>query len=65
MKPASIKPQSIYLNADEIEKVRKIAEALEISPHAVRVFAVKRLLADWARGWRPKRGKKIVKTLEP
>ena len=65
MKPAKVKPQSIYLSAEEIEQVRKISESLGISPHAVRAFAVKRLIADWAKGWRPKRKKKVISTLEP
>ena len=65
MKPTKIKPQSIYLSAEEIEQVRKIAEALEMSPHAVRAYAVKRLIAEWARGWRPKKEKVVTTKLKP
>ena len=65
MKSSTVKPQSVYLTADELEQVRKIAAALEISEHAVRKFAIQRLLKDWGRGWRPKRGRKVVKTLVP
>ena len=60
-----IKPASIYLTAEEQEQIQKIAQALGVSPHALRQYAVKKLLKDWARGWRPKKGRKVVTTLEP
>ncbi len=60
-----IKPASIYLTADEQDQVQKIADELEITPHALRRYAVQKLLKDWARGWRPKRKTKTVKILEP
>ncbi len=65
MASTAVKPKSVYLSAEENEQVKKIAEALDLSEHAVRVYAIRRLLADWKRGWRPKRKKKIVQTLEP
>jgi len=65
MKSTTVKPQSIYLNAEDVAQVEKIAKALGVTPHALRAYAVKRLIADWARGWRPKQTKKTVKTLEP
>ena len=60
-----VKPASVYLTADEQEQPRKIAAELGVSEHVARDFAVQRLLADWVRGWRPKRKKKTVQTLEP
>jgi hypothetical protein len=65
MKPAPKGVQGVRLSAEEVEAVKKIAEALEVSEHAVRHFAIQRLIAEWARGWRPKRTKKVVKVLEP
>ncbi len=65
MTSASNKPVSIYLTAEEKEQLKKIADALGVSEHAARHYAVQRLIADWARGWRPKRKKKTVQTLEP
>ena len=63
--PKRVKPASIYLTAEEQEKIQKISEELGVSPHALRQYAVKKFLSDWERGWRPKRKKKIVQTLEP
>ncbi len=60
-----IKPASIYLTAEEQEKVQKIADELGITPHALRRYAVQKLLKDWDRGWRPKRKKKVVQVIEP
>ncbi len=65
MRSAASKPRSVYLSAEENEKVKRIADALEISEHAARVYAIRRLIADWERGWRPKRKKKTVQILEP
>ncbi len=65
MKSPANRAVSIYLTAEEKEQLKKIAEALDLSEHAVRHFAVQRLIADWARGWRPKRKKKTVQVLEP
>ncbi len=59
-----IKPASIYLTAEEQEQVQKIAEQLGITPHALRRYAVIKLLKDWERGWRPKVSKKVTKVLE-
>lgn len=60
-----IKPASIYLTVDEQYQVQKIAEELGITQHALRKYAVVKLLKDWERGWRPKKQKKIVTTLQP
>ena len=65
MKSAANKPVSVYLSAEDLKAIKKISEQLGVTEHAVRHFAIQRLIADWARGWRPKRGKKIIKTLEP
>ncbi len=65
MKSPANKAVSIYLTADEKEQLKKIAAELNVSEHAIRHFAIQRLIADWARDWRPKRKKKTVQTLEP
>lgn len=65
MKSTKPKPASVYLTVEEQERLSKIAEELGVTPHALRKFAIQRLLVDWARGWRPKRKKKTVQTLEP
>ncbi len=65
MRSTAIKPQSIRLSLEEQDEIRKIAAELGISEHALRHFAIQRLLADWKRGWRPKRKKKTVQELEP
>ena len=58
-------PVSVYLSEEEKKAIKKIAEQLGHNEHYVRHFAIQRLIAEWGRGWRPKRGKKIIKTLEP
>ncbi len=65
MRSTIAKPQSIRLTHEEQEQVHKIAEQLGVTEHAVRHFAIQRFLAEWRRGWRPKRKKKVVQTLEP
>ncbi len=59
------KPAGVYLTVEEQEELKKIAEELGITEHALRHFAIQRLIADWKRGWRPKTRKKTVKELEP
>ncbi len=61
----NIKPASIYLTAEQQEQVQKIADELGVTPHALRKYAVLKLLKDWQRGWRPKRKKRVIEELEP
>ncbi len=65
MPSTTIKPVSVYLSAEQQEQMKKIAEELGVTPHALRKYAIEKLLKDWEKGWRPKRGRKIIKTLEP
>ncbi len=65
MKSVKAKPAGVYLTVEQQEKLSKIADELGITPHALRKYAIERLLADWRRGWRPKRKKKVVQELEP
>ncbi len=61
---AKIKAAGIYLRPEEQEQLKEIAEELGVTPHALRRYAVLKLLKDWQRGWRPKRKKKVTQTLE-
>ncbi len=65
MPSTTVKPVSVYLTAGQQERLKKIAAELGVTPHALRKYAIEKLLKDWEAGWRPKRGRKIVKTLEP
>ena len=46
MRSTAVKPQSIRLTLEEQEQVKKIAEELGVSEHALRHFAIQRLIAD-------------------
>lgn len=52
MRSTALKPQSIRLTLEEQDDLRKIAAELGVTEHALRHFAVQRLITDWKRGWR-------------
>ncbi len=59
------KPVSVRLTAQEIDKLKKIAQALGVSEHGLRHFAIQKLIYDYEHGWRPqKRKKKVAYDLE-
>ena len=65
MKSTTPGPKGVRLTREEIAQVKKIADELGLTEHAIMHYAVRHFLAQWAKGWRPKISKKVVKELEP
>ncbi len=64
-KPKAGNPASVRLTAEEADKLKKIAQALGVSEHSLRHYAIQKLIQDWENGWRPKkRRKKVLNELE-
>jgi len=47
------KTTSVYLSADQHEKLQAIARDLETNKHAVLQLAVRRFIEEWDKGYRP------------
>jgi len=58
-------PVSVSLDADEIERLNKIAADLGVSRHGLLQYAVRELIANYDRGVRPKTETETVVKLKP
>ncbi len=57
---------STRLSREDVEALEGIAQDWGVTPHALRVFAIKRLIADEKSGrFKPKKKSKTIAILEP